>query len=122
MARELATTPAAPPIPDELIFSLEPKVLAFGVTLSAGQGVLKRGAALSLEDDSTHVLLGSGDGKANAILADETDTGDGGDVYAAAYRQGHFNRQAVNAATGADLTAEDTENLRAVSIMLSDAH
>ena len=121
MARELVSTPVTPPISDELIFNLEPPVLAFGVNLPAGQGVLPRGTALSLEADGTHKKLGTGAGKANAILADEADTTDDA-VYAAAYRQGHFNRTVVNAATGAALTAANTEDLRAVSVMLSDAH
>lgn len=125
MARSLVNDVLAPDRPDELIFSVHPQHLVMGVTISAGAGVLKRGACLSLEDDGTHVLLGSGDGKANVILCDDTDTGDddGADpVYVPAYRRGHFNRIAVNLATGADLTTEDRENLRDVGILLSDAH
>ena len=60
-------------------------------------------------------------GKANAVLAEAVDTGNGSAVTGIAYRTGHFNANALIVADGYSITAADKEALRTAGILLSDA-
>lgn len=102
---------------DNLIAKLYPPVDSFLVELKTPGGY-KRGTVLSREADGSYEVLGKGSGKASAVIADDTQDGDG---TAVAYRSGHFNRQALLFGEGYELTAEDENELRLAGIHLSDA-
>lgn len=104
---------------DNLIHGLTPPAEVFHVQLAAGQGVLKRGTLLATADGGMVKISSATTGKANAVLADDVDTGD--TVVAVAYRTGHFNANALIVADGYEITAADKEALRTVGILLSDA-
>lgn len=104
---------------DNLIHGLTPPAEVFHVQLAAGQGVLKRGTLLATADGGMKKISSATTGKANAVLADDVDTGD--TVVAVAYRTGHFNANALIVADGYEITAADKEALRTVGILLSDA-
>ena len=114
-------------VPDNLINSAFPRALTTGVLVRANQGVLLRGAVLSLcLETEEMVLLGTAAGDEetltpNCILADPVDTGDAGAVPAVAYRTGHFNRPALIVKSGYTMTLADEEILRNAGILLSDA-
>ena len=86
------------------------------VELAGGQGVLPGYAALSREDDGTYVLLGSGTGKANAVLCDETDAEAA--TTAAVYIAGSFNIPALAVDDGFEWTDDDKEDMRQAGIYL----
>lgn len=108
--------------PDNLIAGENVPVQVKGVTLLAGQGILKRGSVIGIITVGGKGLLvdkaaldGSKDAK--FILADDTDTT--ADVVAQCYQSGLFNREALIFA--ADNTAADHEdNLRQYGIFLKD--
>jgi len=111
---------------DNLINSTFPPPQSTGVTLRAGQGVLKRGTVLALSSAGDAVILGTTAGtdetlKASMILADPFDTSGSKAVPGIAYRLGHFNRPALIVKDGYALTRTDEENLRFGGILLSDA-
>jgi hypothetical protein len=118
---------------DNLIFDAGMPLDAKTATLAAGQGVLLRGSLIAADGtlfsavevvtpgatyDDPPTTTGS---NPDAILAEDTDTGTGGTVNAAAYRTGHFVRQSVLVAEGASLTAEAEKILRDAGIYLSGA-
>ena len=105
---------------DNLINGLTPGAEVFHAKLAAGQGILKRGTLLASGDGGMTMIAAGTTGKANAVLAEDTDT-TGGAVYGVAYRTGHFNANALIVAEGYELTAADTEALRSVGILISDA-
>lgn len=105
---------------DNLIAKTFPPVDAFGVTIPAGAGILKRGTVLALADGKYAVLAASNTGKANCVLADDVDASGGADVTAVAYRTGHFNIGALIVADGYTITAADKEALRNGGILLSE--
>lgn len=105
---------------DNLIAKPFPPVDAFGVTIPAGAGVLKRGTVLALNGDAYAVLAAANTGKANCVLADDVDASGDAPVTAVAYRTGHFNIGALIVADGYTMTAADKEALRNGGILLSE--
>jgi hypothetical protein len=101
---------------DNLIAKLYPPTDTFLVELKTA-GAYKRGTVLSREEDGSYEVLGSGTGKASAVVADDTMDGDG---TAVAYRSGHFNRLALIVAEDYELTADDENDLRGAGILLTD--
>jgi hypothetical protein len=106
---------------DNLINGANPPAEVFSVELAAKQGVLKRGTLLATADGGMVKISAATTGKANAVLADDIDTGSGDAVVAVAYRTGHFNTNSLIVADGYEITAADKEALRGAGILLSDA-
>lgn len=111
--------------PDNLINSLQPSALTFGVIIRAGQGALARGSVMGLSSEGDYVILGTAPASgetitANCILADPVDASKDA-AAAVAYRTGHMNRNALIVADGYTFTAADEEELRKGGILLSDA-
>ena len=104
---------------DNLFHSVFPAADVFGVTLAAGQGVLKRGTLLATADGGMVMISADTTGKANAVLCDDVDTAE--TTYAPAYRTGHFNGNALIVAEGYEITDKDKEALRTAGILVSDA-
>lgn len=108
---------------DGLIYSLNPSVEAFFVTIRAvdTEKIFPRGTVLALSDaDGKMIVLGSEDATANCILCDDTAVGNE-DVKAMAYRCGHFAVEKLTVADDYTITAADKEKLREVGILLSNA-
>lgn len=108
---------------DNLIGGTEIELLTTGVTLAAGQGVVKRGTVMGK-------VLATGKGKitdktntdgsqiAKYVVIQDVDTTDS-DVMAVCYKTGIFNRGALK--FGGLSTAEDHEDeLRNAGIFLKD--
>lgn len=110
------------PKPDNLFAGIQDAEV-FTVEVSQAQGVLKRGTVLALSDGAYSVLGTDTTGYANAILADDVDTGSTGSstVNATAYRTGHFNANVLIVEDEYEITAADKEALRVAGILLSDA-
>lgn len=106
---------------DNLINGINPPTEVFHVELAAGQGVLERGTLLATADGGMVKISSATTGKANAVLADTIDTGDGEAVIAVAYRTGHFHANQLIVADGYEITAADKEALRTAGILISDA-
>lgn len=106
---------------DNLINGTNPPIEVFTVQVAAGQGVLTRGSLLAANGSGMVLISSTTTGKANAILAEDVDTGSGEAVNAIAYRTGHFNGNVLTVAKGYTITAADKEALRDVGILLSDA-
>ena len=107
---------------DNLINGTEPGAEVFHVELAGGQGVLERGTLLAKANGGMVKIDASTTGKANAVLADTVDTGEGAAaVVALAYRTGHFNGNMLKVADGYEITDADKEALREVGILISDA-
>lgn len=106
---------------DNLINGLTPGAEVFNVELAAGQGVLERGTLLAIADGGMVKISAATTGKANAVLAESIDTGEGDAVVGIAYRTGHFNTNSLIVADGYEITAADREALRAGGILISDA-
>lgn len=104
---------------DNLFNGVNPPAEVFSVELAADQGVLKRGTLLAASDDGMVKISAATTGKANAVLADDVDTGE--NVIGVAYRTGHFNTNSLIVADGYEITAADKEALRVAGILLSDA-
>lgn len=107
-------------VEDDKLINSAFKTDSFAVTLLKGQGVLKRGTALGLNADGKAVILGTEGATANCILQKDVDTTDA-DVVAIAYREGHFNADALIVKDGYALTADDKDNFRVHNIILSDS-
>lgn len=113
------------PKPDNLFAGIQDAEV-FSVSLAGGQGILKRGTVLALNNGAYSVLGTATTGKANAILSDDVDTGLGDSakedtVNAVAYRTGHFNGNVLITEDEYEITAADKEALRVAGILLSDA-
>ena len=106
---------------DNLINGTNPAAEVFSVEVAGGQGVLERGTLLASADGGMVKISAATTGKANAVLADPVDTGDGDAVVAIAYRTGHFNANNLIVADGYKITAADKEALREAGILISDA-
>ena len=106
---------------DNLIHSSNPAAEVFTVSVNANQGVLKRGSLLAVADGGLALISNDSTGKANAILAEDVDTGTEAAVNAVAYRTGHFNANALIVGDEYTITAADKEALRVAGILLSDA-
>lgn len=104
---------------DNLFYGVNPPAEVFSVELAADQGVLKRGTLLATADGGMVKISAGTTGKANAVLADDVDTGE--TTTGIAYRTGHFNTNSLIVADGYEITAADKEALRTAGILLSDA-
>lgn len=106
--------------PDKLIAGPELAILTTGVTLKAGQGILKRGTVIGLETSTKKGVIvdnskNDGTEKAFAILTDDVDTTE--EVTTTAYTTGVFNKNAL--IFGGDDKPEDHEaRLRELGIFL----
>jgi hypothetical protein len=106
-----------------LFAGTEVSPLTSGVTLAAGQGILKRGSVIGIVTaggkgklvDST-----ASDGSQNPkyILPESTDT-TGGDVFTACYKTGVFNRHAL-VFGGSDTADMHEAALRLLNIHMKD--
>ncbi len=113
-------------IPDNLVNSAF-KTDSFGVTVASGQGELKRGTVLALNSSGKAVILGTEEEiksvatkcVANCILQKNVDA-TSADVVTIAYREGHFNKDALIVKSDYTLTADDIDVLRTHNIILSD--
>ncbi len=132
---------------DGLLADHMPIADVFSVTVAAGEGLLKRGTVLALDDagvetnsqetndeaidddatdatksegGSKFIVLGSETMTANCILAEDIDAAKE-DIVALAYRTGHFNESALIVKEGYAFTEKDKEALRDVGILVSDA-
>ena len=103
--------------PDNLINSAH-TTNACHVTVAAGQGVLKRGTALGIKDDKA-VILGTDGATASYILAKDVDAT--AEAVAVAYREGHFNADALIVKSGYTMTAKDKDDFRTRNIILSES-
>lgn len=106
---------------DNLINGMYPPAEVFTVSVKQGQGVLKRGSLLATGEGGMELISSTTTGKANAVLAEDVDTGAEAAVNAIAYRTGHFNANALIVGEGYTVTAADKEALRVAGILLSDA-
>ena len=106
---------------DNLFNGSTPAAEVFSVDVAGGQGVLERGTLLATADGGMVKISAATTGKANAVLAESVDTGEGAAVTAIAYRTGHFNANGLLVADGYEITAADKEALRTAGILLSDA-
>lgn len=106
---------------DNLINGAYPAAEVFGVEVKAGQGILQRGTLLATADGGMVKISAATTGKANAVLADPVDTGNGDAVAAIAYCTGHFNKNSLIVGDGYEITAADREALRVAGILISDA-
>lgn len=88
------------------------------VKIKAGQGELKRGTILAENLMGENVILGTeGDFTASYILAEDVETT--ADVYAEAYRSGHFLIEALTVKEEYSITQKDRNELRNAGIYLS---
>lgn len=108
---------------DGLIVDNKPVADVVSVSLAASQGMLLRGSVVTGTPGDSLSLAGATLDAENAtyILANDTDTGTGEAVSAAAYRTGHFARGKLVLGSEYVLTAADEEILRTEGILLSDA-
>ena len=106
---------------DNLINGSTPGAEVFSVKIAASQGVLERGTLLATADGGMKKIDADTTGKANAVLAEAVDTGEGEGVTGIAYRTGHFNANKLIVADGYEITAADKEALRVAGILISDA-
>jgi hypothetical protein len=109
--------------PDNLIAGQDVKILLKGVTLAAGQGVLKRGSVIGIVTANEQGKLcesSATDGSevAKFILTDEVDTTSEA-VVAQCFKTGIFNRNALIFG-GTDTAEEHEDELRKYGIHLKD--
>ena len=104
--------------PDNLINSAY-TTNACHVTVAAGQGALKRGTALAVNADGKAVILGTASATACWILAKDVDAT--AEAVAVAYREGHFNADALIVKASYAITAADKAEFRKNNIILSEA-
>ena len=90
------------------------------VTVLAGQGVLKRGTALAVNADGKAVILGTASATACWILHKDVDATKA-DAVAVAYREGHFNTDALIVKADYTITAADKAEFRKNNIILSES-
>ena len=103
--------------PDNLINSAH-ETDACHVTVAAGQGLLKRGTALGVKDGKA-VILGTDGATASYILAKDVDATE--EAVAVAYREGHFNADALIVKAEYTITAADKAEFRKNNIILSES-
>lgn len=112
---------------DSLIADEKFPVTQKGVTLAAGQGILKRGTLLGIITATGLAVLcdstkTDGSQTPKYILSADADTGAAGstlNVPAAAYQSGEFNRSAVITTSGQDISNFE-DQLREFNIILKD--
>ena len=105
--------------PDNLINSAY-TTDACHVTVASGEGVLKRGTALAVNAAGKAVILGTASATACWILAKDVDA-TSADAVAVAYREGHFNADALIVKSAYTITAADKAEFRKNNIILSDS-
>jgi len=105
---------------DGLLADNIPVADVFSITITAGEGQLKRGTVLALGDDEKMSVFDPEDTtkNANCILAEDIDATE--EVVALAYRTGHFNKQALIVKDDAEFSAKGKDALRDVGILVSD--
>ena len=103
--------------PDNLINSAY-ATNACHVTVAAGQGALKRGTALGIKDGKA-VILGTDGATASYVLAKDVDAT--AEAVAVAYREGHFNADALIVKGGYTISEADKAEFRKNNIILSEA-
>lgn len=103
--------------PDNLINSAY-ATNACHVTVAAGQGELKRGTALGIKDGKA-VILGTDGATASYVLAKDVDAT--AEAVAVAYREGHFNADALIVKGGYTISEADKAEFRKNNIILSEA-
>ena len=103
--------------PDKLIADNAIPVMAKGIKVASGEGVLKRGTLMGLTADGMHKRTDSADGiGADCILTDDVDaTAEA--VVTTAYVSGAFNRAAVILPEGKSIKTHETD-LRKLGIFL----
>ena len=104
--------------PDNLINSAH-ETNACHVTVAAGQGELKRGTALGVNAQGKAVILGTEGATASFILAKDVNATS--EVVAVAYREGHFNADALIVKADYTLSAKDKDDFRVRNIILSES-
>ena len=104
--------------PDNLVNSAH-ETNACHVTVAAGQGTLKRGTALAVTADGKAVILGTADATASWILAKDVDATE--ETVAVAFREGHFNADALIVKADYTITATDKDEFRKRNIILSES-
>lgn len=91
-----------------------------GVTVLAGQGILKRGTVLAINADGKAVIASGAEGtECRYILRKDVDT-TGADAVAYAYDEGRFIKSRLIVGEGYALTADDIDALRTHNICLAD--
>lgn len=94
-----------------------------GVTIASGEGKLKRGSVLAVNEDGKCVLMRTADEgetlEARYILNKDVDA-TSADAVAIAYEEGRFIKQHLIVASGYTLTAADIDALRVHNIGLAD--
>lgn len=90
------------------------------VTITAGQGTLKRGTVLASDESGKCAILGTEGYKAAYILAEDSDDTTEADVVAAAYRSGDFNKGALIVKEDYKMTEADIAALRNGGIYLGN--
>lgn len=132
-------------VPDNLISGDKKGMLTRGITLAAGQGILKRGTLLARNENDLGVVFGAAEDSSaekengqtdetttetttaavmlpSGILTDDTDTGEdssGENVIATEYITGVFNPDAITVEEGTDVR-EYTETLRTLGIFFEE--
>ena len=113
---------------DNLFYDSYPPAVVFGIKLAAGQGLLKRGTLLALNNGTMEMIGTATTGKANAVLAEPADAGEpestdaeADSVMGIAYRAGHFNANRLITEDGYQITEADKEALRSAGILISEA-
>ena len=97
-------------VPDNLIASIHVKQITGSVTIASGVGELKRGTVLAMDDEGKMVIMADGL-KPYGVLCDAVDASET-DAVGEVYLTGCFNKDALNKATGYELTAGDIQALR----------
>lgn len=107
---------------DNLIYDNKMVLDVKTVKLESGQKVLERGTVISFSDIDGNGKIYDGTDQPNCILCDDVDTGEtaGQTVIGAAYRTGHFTRQALITGDDTDLSAEHISELEKLGIYLSN--
>lgn len=100
--------------PDKLFANFNIPVHTQSVTLTAGQGVLKRGTVIN----TTGKMIATGDESPLGILCDDVDTAT--DTVGEIYVSGCFNKGALIVADGYELSAENAMILRAAGIYVEN--
>ena len=115
MAEKLNRTVASVGV--ENLFNSAHTTNACHVTIAAGQGALKRGTALAANADGKAVILGTAEATASWILARDVDATN--ETVAVAYREGHFNEDALIVKADYTITTKDKDDFKTRNIILS---
>lgn len=115
---------------DNLFYSDDVKAITGGVTITKGQGTLKRGTILAKAASGKMVILGTtittGSGEnqktetppADCVLCDDIVVADAEDAPAVAYLSGHFNIDALKVKANYSITDADKDELRTKNILV----